>query len=183
MFENEALTWIPLESSDRGNVLNPKLICGRVPCILLVEDNADMREYVRRLLREDGYEVETAEDGQAALEISAKKHYDLILSDVMMPKLDGIQLLQAIRRDPHRKTTPVILLSARAGEEFRIQGLSAGADDYLAKPFSARELLSRVSAHIDSHLRRHESEERLNLALEIGRMGTWDVDLGTNLMF
>ncbi len=183
MFENEALAWLPLDSSDRGNALNPKLICGRVPCILLVEDNADMREYVRRLLREDGYEVETAEDGQAALELSAKKHYNLILSDVMMPKLDGIQLLQAIRRDPYRKTTPVILLSARAGEEFRIQGLSAGADDYLAKPFSARELLSRVSAHIDSHLRRHESEERLNLALEIGRMGTWDVDLGTNLMF
>jgi PAS domain S-box-containing protein len=182
MFENEALAWLPLESSGNRSV-NAKLMFGRVPSVLLVEDNADMREYVRRLLQEDGYDVHVAEDGEAALALTAKNSYDLILSDVMMPKVDGIELLQAIRKDSRLKTTPVVLLSARAGEEFRIQGLSAGADDYLTKPFSARELLSRVSAHIDSHLRRRESEERLKLAMELGGMGTWDVDLNTNAMF
>lgn len=183
MFENEALAWLPLEIEDKRGVLNAKSMFGRTPSILLVEDNNDMREYVRRLLQEDGYEVHVAEDGQAALELTARHSYDLILSDVMMPKVDGIELLQAIRKDPRLKTTPVVLLSARAGEEFRIQGLGAGADDYLTKPFSARELLSRVSAHIDSHLRGRESEERLNLALELGNMGTWDIDLNTNAMF
>jgi PAS domain S-box-containing protein len=183
MFENEALAWLPLEVEDKREVLNAKVMFGRTPCILLVEDNGDMREYVRRLLQEDGYEVHVAEDGEAALALTARHAYDLILSDVMMPKVDGIQLLQAIRKDPRLKTTPMVLLSARAGEEFRIQGLGAGADDYLAKPFSARELLLRVSALIDSHLRRRESEERLNLALELGSMGTWDLDLRTNAMF
>ena len=184
MFENEALGWLPPESSSSSNaVVNPKRIFGRVPSVLLAEDNADMRDYVRRLLLEDGYQVDTAENGQAALALAERKKYDLLLSDVMMPKLDGIQLLQAVRNDPNLKTTPVILLSARAGEEFRIQGLNAGAEDYLAKPFSARDLLSRVSAQIDSHLRRRESEERLNLALELGKMGTWDIDLYTNVTY
>jgi PAS domain S-box-containing protein len=187
MFQNETLAWIPIESEQplqpaNATQANAKRIFGRVPSILLVEDNADMRDYVRRLLQEGGYEVETAGDGQQALILTAKRSYDLILSDVMMPRMDGIQLLREIRKDLNLKTTPVILLSARAGEEFRIQGLNAGADDYLSKPFTARELFSRVSAHIDSHIRRHESEERLNLALELGRMGTWDMDLGTNHM-
>jgi PAS domain S-box-containing protein len=168
---------------EQTRLLNAKSIFGYTPSILLVEDNNDMREYVCRLLQEDGYDVHVAEDGQAALELTARHSYDLILSDVMMPNVDGIQLLQAIRKDSHLKTTPVILLSARAGEEFRIQGLGAGADDYLTKPFSARELLSHVSAHIDSHLRQRESEERLNLALELGNMGTWDIDLRANAMF
>ena len=183
MFENEALAWLPSETSKSSSPVNAKLIFGRVPCILLAEDNADMREYVRRLLQEDGYEVHTAKDGQEALSLTARNTYDLILSDVMMPSMDGMQLLQAIRRDPNLKTVPVVLLSARAGEEFRVQGMSAGADDYLTKPYSGRELLSRVSAHIDSNLRRRESEERLNLALELGQMGTWDMDLATEAMY
>jgi len=187
MFEKEALAWI---TPDRDHVAaesvhsaNAKRMFGRIPAILLVEDNADMRDYVRRLLQQDGYEVELAADGQEALERARQQTYDLVLSDVMMPKLDGIQLLRAIRTDAKLKTTPVMLVSARAGEEFRVQGLNAGADDYLAKPFSARELLSRVAAQIDSHLRRRESEERLNLALELGRMGTWDVDMENHAMF
>ncbi|HTZ46450.1 MAG TPA: response regulator [Verrucomicrobiae bacterium] len=187
MFENEALGWLAPETErDTPSVapenLKAKPVFGRVPRVLLVEDNADMRDYVRRLLLEAGYEIDTAEHGQSALALIAKKAYDLVLSDVMMPKVDGIQLLEAIRKDPNLKTTPVMLLSARAGEEFRIQGLQAGADDYLAKPFTARDLLSRVASHIESHIRRHESEERLNLALELGRMGTWDMDVETQAM-
>jgi PAS domain S-box-containing protein len=187
MFENEALGWLPLDARhDRAATVvapNPRQIFGRIPSILLAEDNPDMRDYLRRLLLADGYQVETAGDGEEALALANRRSYDLILSDVMMPKVDGIQFLRAVRKDPNLKTTPLVLLSARAGEEFRIQGLNAGADDYLTKPFSARELLSRVSAHIDSHVRRQEAEDRLNLALELGNMGTWDLDLSTKNIF
>jgi PAS domain S-box-containing protein len=118
------------------------------PRILLADDNADMREYVQRLLR-DRYDVVAVADGQAALETAHQHPPDLILSDVMMPKLDGFALLQALRSDPALKLTPVILLSARAGEESRIDGLDAGADDYLIKPFSARELLARIKSRLE----------------------------------
>ena len=187
MFENEALAWLPLDASHHlpasVTALHTRRIFGRTPTILLAEDNPDMRDYLRRLLLADGYHVDTASDGQEALALANRRSFDLILSDVMMPKLDGIQFLQAVRKNPNLKTTPLLLLSARAGEEFRIQGLNAGADDYLTKPFSARELLTRVSAHIDSHVRRQEAEERLNLALELGNMGTWDIDFSAKNMF
>jgi PleD family two-component response regulator len=93
-FRNEALAWIPLEAEQapaptQTTEVNTKLILGRVPSILLVEDNADMRAYVRCLLQEGGYAVETASDGQQALLLTAKGGYDLILSDVMMPRMDG----------------------------------------------------------------------------------------------
>jgi PAS domain S-box-containing protein len=185
IFENEALGWLPFDENHPDSAAtivtaNAKRIFGRVPCILLAEDNADMRDYLRRLLLADGYQVDTASDGEEALALANKRTYDLILSDVMIPKLDGVHFLRAVRNNPNLKTTPLVLLSARAGEEFRILGMNAGADDYLTKPFSARELLSRVSAHIDSHVRRRETEERLNLALELGKIGTWDLDLVTN---
>jgi PAS domain S-box-containing protein len=188
MFENEALTWFPLDANYQDilatvSTANAKRIFGRTPCILLAEDNADMRVYLRRLLSADGYQIDTAANGEEALSLASKRSYDLILSDVMMPKLDGIQLLRAIRQDPNLQTTPLVLVSARAGEEFRIQGMNAGADDYLTKPFTARELLSRISAQIDLHARRSEAEERLNLALELGKIGTWDIDLSTRNMF
>ncbi|HEX3529427.1 MAG TPA: response regulator, partial [Thermoanaerobaculia bacterium] len=128
--------------------------------ILLADDNADMREYVTRLLREQ-WDVETAADGAAALARAKHAPPDLILSDVMMPGLDGYELLQALRAEPATQAIPVIFLSARAGEESRLEGLSAGADDYLVKPFSARELLARVEIHLKvSRLRREEREAR-----------------------
>jgi PAS domain S-box-containing protein len=182
MFENEALAWIAPEAAT-AEAANARMAYGRAPQILLVEDNADMREYVRRLLHEYGYEVHATEGAETAIALTLRNSYDLILSDAMMPKMDGIQLLQEVRKNPRFKATPFLILSARAGEEFRVQGLGAGADDYLTKPFSARELLSRVSAHIDSNARRRESEERLSLALDVGKIGTWDVDLMSNVMF
>jgi signal transduction histidine kinase len=115
--------------------------------ILLADDNADMRDYVTRLLS-DRYAVEAVADGVTALERARAEPPDLILSDVMMPGLDGFQLLQALRAGERTRGIPVIFLSARAGEESRIDGLSAGADDYLVKPFSARELLARVGTHL-----------------------------------
>jgi signal transduction histidine kinase len=116
--------------------------------ILLADDNADMREYVRRLLA-DEYEVETVPDGQSALEAARERVPDLIVSDVMMPRMDGIELLHALRNDDRLKTVPIVLLSARAGEEAKASGIEEGADDYLVKPFAARELLARVRTQIE----------------------------------
>jgi len=115
--------------------------------VLLADDNADMRDYVRKLLVAH-HEVEAVADGEAALAAARERRPDLVLTDVMTPKLDGLGLLRTLRADPRLKTVPVILLSARAGEEARVEGLEAGADDYLIKPFSARELLARVGAHV-----------------------------------
>ncbi len=115
--------------------------------ILFADDNADMREYVTRLLRER-WAVETVADGAAALESIKRAPPDLVLSDVMMPGKSGFELLQAIRGDASLRGIPVIILSARAGTEEAARGLSAGANDYIAKPFSARDLLVRVASNL-----------------------------------
>jgi PAS domain S-box-containing protein len=113
--------------------------------ILLADDNADMRAYVERLLGRR-WRVEAVADGGAALASARASKPALVISDVMMPGMSGVELLAALRSDPRTRGIPVILLSARAGEEARIEGLAAGADDYLVKPFGARELLARVDA-------------------------------------
>lgn len=127
--------------------------------VLLVDDNADMRDYVRRLLSQQ-YDVEAVRDGLAALAAIRQRRPDLVLTDVMMPELDGFELLRSLRTDPHTQELPIILLSARAGEESRIEGLAAGADDYLIKPFSARELLARVEATLKMAQLRQEAAQR-----------------------
>ncbi|HEY9622726.1 MAG TPA: ATP-binding protein [Crinalium sp.] len=127
--------------------------------ILLVEDNADMRDYVKRLLSQH-YEVTAVADGVAALASIREQVPDLVLTDVMMPNLDGFGLLKALRADPQTREVPIILLSARAGEEARVEGLEAGADDYLIKPFSARELLARVEATLKLSQLRQEATRR-----------------------
>ncbi|HXV82375.1 MAG TPA: ATP-binding protein, partial [Candidatus Binatia bacterium] len=116
--------------------------------ILVADDNADMREYARRLLLQQGYDVIAVPDGEAALAVAREQKPDLVVADVMMPRLDGFGLLRALRNDPTTSTLPIILLSARAGEESRVEGFERGADDYLVKPFSARELLARVGAQL-----------------------------------
>ena len=131
--------------------------------ILLADDNADMRDYVRRLLEQSGYEVETVADGFAALGAARARRPDLVLTDVMMPGLDGFGLLRELHADAKLGSVPIILLSARAGEEARIEGMHAGADDYLIKPFSARELLARVESHLNMARFRHEAAEALRL--------------------
>jgi len=131
--------------------------------IILADDNADMRSYVSRLLMEQGYEVTALPDGEAALAVVREHRPALVLSDIMMPRLDGIGLLRALREDQQTSTIPVILLSARAGEEARVDGLKHGADDYLVKPFSAREFLARVGACLEIARLRNEAETQLRL--------------------
>ncbi len=134
--------------------------------ILLADDNADMRDYVRRLL-EVRYRVETASNGEDALARIEANPPDLVLSGVIMPRLDGFGLLKAIRARPRLASLPVILLSARAGEDSRVEGWNVGADDYLVKPFSARELISRVATNLQlARLRRRADDAvRASVAL------------------
>jgi signal transduction histidine kinase/CheY-like chemotaxis protein len=132
--------------------------------IVLADDNADMRNYLRRLLGER-YAVEAFGTGTAALAAIERQVPDLVLSDVMMPELDGFGLLKALRAEERTRALPVILLSARAGEEATVEGMQAGADDYLVKPFSAWEVLSRVAGRLEIARTRAEAERRLDEAL------------------
>ena len=167
-YVQEALRWLPEDSSELRPALRlkkPEAGSSSPARILLADDNADMREYVRRLLDRD-YEVVTVDDGAAALRAAREQPFDLVLSDVMMPHLDGFELLAGLRSDESTKTLPVILLSARAGEEAKLEGLAAGADDYLVKPFSARELLARVETHLRLQRVRREAQQALRASEE-----------------
>jgi PAS domain S-box-containing protein len=128
------------------------------PYILLADDNSDMRRYIRRLLVQSNYEVQTVGNGQEALRSTRLRTPDLVLTDAMMPGLDGFSLLRELRADEATRMVPVIILSARAGEEARVEGMEAGADDYLIKPFSGRELLARVGAHVEIARIRRDTE-------------------------
>lgn len=129
----------------------------------VVEDNADMRAFVAGVLSAY-FRVLEAPDGQVGLELARRHHPDLILTDVMMPNLDGFGLLACLRADPQTATIPVVMLSARAGEEAAVGGLKAGADDYLAKPFSTVELLARVRSNLEmAGFRNREADFRRSL--------------------
>ena len=111
--------------------------------VLVVEDEARVRKLAARFLNELGYEVLTAADGYDALEVAGRENPDLVLLDLMLPGVDGLELCRTLR---NRSKVPVIMLTARGDEMDRILGLEMGADDYLPKPFSARELLARIKA-------------------------------------
>jgi signal transduction histidine kinase len=160
-FVQEALRWAP-DAPSVPEAAQPAPAGRGAGRVLLADDNADMREYVARLLR-GRFAVETVTDGRAALERAQSSPPDLILADIMMPGLDGYQLLHALRASEATRGIPVIFLSARAGDEARIEGLSAGADDYLVKPFSARELLARVGTHLEISRTRREIEAARSL--------------------
>ena len=173
-FIEEALRWLPQgDAMERPLEAATALPVSRAPSngkrILLADDNADMRDYVSRLLEGQGYIVEAVADGEAAFEAAIRYPPDLILTDVMMPRLNGIQLLNRVREQAELAGTPVVMLSARAGEEAKIEALEAVADDYLAKPFAARELLARVRSNIEMTAIRRRSEaelEAINRTLE-----------------
>jgi PAS domain S-box-containing protein len=198
-FVAEALRWLPQETDVPSSVQHavqleksreePQEIWykpdGQVVRVLIADDNADMRNYVYRLLAPH-CEVELATDGEAALVAARRQAPDLILSDIMMPRMNGMQLLEHLRKDANLKTTPLILLSARAGDEARVEGLQAGADDYLVKPFNNRELLARVKANLNLELHRAreaaeeaqaESEERFKTLFCQAAAGIAECDL------
>ncbi|MGI5240928.1 chemotaxis protein CheB [Dactylosporangium sp. CA-139066] len=128
--------------------------------VLVVEDNADMRDYLGRLLGE-AWTVTAAPDGEQALRLARAAPFDIVVADVMMPAPDGFALLSAIRGDEALAHVPVVLVTARAGEESAIEGLLAGADDYIVKPFSARELVARVGAQLElARLRRRTARRQ-----------------------
>jgi PAS domain S-box-containing protein len=158
----ENLLKVPLNKEDLGGSLGAEADSTSSARVLIVDDNADMREYLTRILSEH-VQVEAVADGVTALAAAQARVPDLILSDVMMPGLDGFELLEALRADPRTKEVPIILLSARAGEEAIVEGLEAGADDYLIKPFSAQELVSRVTAYLQMAQLRGEAlqQERI----------------------
>ncbi len=147
---------LPVFAADSVQAPHVQTTTGR---ILLADDNADMRTYIRRLLGES-YKVQAVSNGAEALAAIRSNPPDLVLTDVMMPGLDGLELLRELRADASTSTIPVILLSARAGEDARIEGLQAGADDYIVKPFTARELLARVGAHLALGRLRRDAAER-----------------------
>ena len=174
VYVHEALRWLPekeqpshvprIFASDSVQAPHVQTATGR---ILLADDNADMRGYVRRLLG-NYYDVQAVPNGEEAIAAARQQPPDLVLTDVMMPGIDGFGLLRELRATESTSSIPVILLSARAGEDARIEGIQAGADDYIVKPFTARELLARVAAHLAlSRLRRHAAENERALRAEL----------------
>lgn len=195
-YVEEALRWLPDSSPDvlgkSNSAAEPKApgSSGMARAerakarILLADDNADMREYVQRLLIQQGYEVTAVADGEAALLAARARPPNLVLSDVMLPNLDGIELVKALRGDRDLKVIPVVLLSARAGEEARVQGLKHGADDYLIKPFSHRDLLARLESHLElAQVRQTAADserrerERIEFLTDAAQIGVWFCDL------
>lgn len=185
----QTLSWLPDDARPRSELPEPSGLetSDREPraTVLVVDDNADMRSYITDLLRPE-YDVVVAADGLDALAVMAGETPDLVLTDVMMPRVDGFELLRRMQDDPVLTTIPVIMLSARAGEEGTLEGLEAGANDYLAKPFSGRELLARVRVNLelDREQRVRQalelSEELLDQAQRLARIGSWEVDLAAD---
>jgi signal transduction histidine kinase/DNA-binding response OmpR family regulator len=159
--EVDARLWVAeAEHWGAGPALAEPVTTGHRGRILLVDDNADLRDHVARLLRPQ-WDVTTAVDGRDALELARQQHFDLVLTDVMLPRLDGFGLIAALRADDRTRDVPIVVLSARAGEEASIEGLTAGADDYLVKPFSSRDLIARVRANLDLGQARRQTIARL----------------------
>jgi two-component system copper resistance phosphate regulon response regulator CusR len=138
--------------------------------LLLVEDEADLRNITAKRLKSEGHSVDACENGEDALVYAAATDYDIIILDIMLPKVDGLTVLKRLRAQG--KTTPVVLLTAKDSVEDRVNGLDSGADDYLVKPYSYQELLARVRA-----LMRRQPMNLLSNVLEVADLS---MDLNTH---
>lgn len=199
-YVDEALSWCHAEGSAnvegrRRDIVyeamesEPRDADADKPFVLVADDNAGMRQYIVSLLS-PLYNVKVALDGLEALEMMEERIPSLLVTDIMMPRLDGFGLLSRVRANPRLSNVSVILLSARAGEEAKVEGLRAGADDYIVKPFSANELLVRVKAHLSVGIQRAEmerlvsertaalsaSEERYRWLAELSPVGMAQID-------
>ncbi|MEP6918897.1 MAG: ATP-binding protein, partial [Acidobacteriota bacterium] len=166
-FVEEASRWLPSET--HGAVTGLADVAEASPAragarVLIADDNADMRDYLRRLLG-TRWQVTVCSNGREALAALAGDLPDLLVTDVMMPEIDGFGLLAAVRGNERTRELPVVMLSARAGEDSRVEGLEAGADDYVVKPFSARELVARVETQLlRAEMRAIEQANRQRMA-------------------
>jgi two-component system alkaline phosphatase synthesis response regulator PhoP len=114
--------------------------------IFIIEDEKDIRDLLELYLKREGYGVQSAQDGEAGLQRIAKERFDLILLDLMLPQMDGLEVCRVLKSQPQTADLPLIMLTAKAEESDRIVGLELGADDYITKPFSPREVVARVKA-------------------------------------
>ncbi|MDD7937080.1 SpoIIE family protein phosphatase [Actinomycetospora lutea] len=176
-FVAEAMRWLP-DPDDAGRAVpddpdvRPEVVRGR---ILVADDNADMRSYLHRLLAPH-HDVRLVADGEEALAAALADPPELVVSDVMMPRRDGLALLAALRADERTARVPVLLLSARAGQEAAVEGLAAQADDYLVKPFTASELRARVDAHLQLGRARRRAELRFTAMADLAPAMIWVAD-------
>jgi len=131
--------------------------------ILIVEDEEHIQELIRFNLQNNGYEPLTASDGLRGLELARETVPDLILLDLMLPKMDGLDVCRAIKADPATASVPIIMLTARSTETDKVLGLELGADDYLTKPFSIRELMARIKAVLRRGAKDHDHGEPVKL--------------------
>ncbi len=132
--------------------------------ILIVEDEKDIVKMLEYNLKKEGYTTLSARNGEAAIELANKEHPNLVLLDLMLPGLDGLEVCKALKGDPKTAAIPVIMLTAKSQESDKVVGLELGADDYVTKPFSPRELIARIKAV----LRRVKDKGKLPDALKIG---------------
>jgi len=159
---------IQFKSDDRQPVKFPM----NKATILIIDDEKDVIEMVRYNLDKEGYDVISATDGTSGLEIAQRHKLDLILLDLMMPGIDGLEVCRRLRADTRTSRVPVIMLTAKATESDRIVGLEMGADDYVTKPFSPRELVARVKALLRRTTTQSEPQQVVRhgeLAIDVAR--------------
>ena len=135
--------------------------------VLVVEDEKDIQDLLQLYLKREGYDVQAARDGEAGLRLASREPFDLILLDLMLPDMDGLEICRTLRSRPKTSQIPIIMITAKAEESDRVVGLEIGADDYITKPFSPREVLARVKAIF----RRLEKPQPKEVRREYGGIG------------
>ena len=197
-YVNEASQWVVDNNFESSSIAEtPETTHVSIPIggvvslhsrILLAEDNADMRQYIKSLLEREKFcrEVIAVGNGEAALQIARTKMPDIVITDLMMPKLDGFSLLKALRENVLTQSIPIVILSALTKEDDRIKGLQAGADDYIMKPFSAKELVTRIESHLKiTQIRKaaYIREKELTIVANSARKNLEDVMKNINIGF
>ena len=146
--------------------------------ILVVDDEPDIVDLVSYNLKKDGFRVATASDGEEALNKIRKDKFDLVVLDLMLPGIQGVELCRIIRNDPKTADTPLIMLTAKGEEVDRVIGLESGADDYMTKPFSARELIARINAVLRRTAEKASTEKTIRIGALLINRETYGVTKG-----
>jgi two-component system alkaline phosphatase synthesis response regulator PhoP len=131
--------------------------------ILVVDDEKDLLDLIEYNLKKEGFDVLKAENGEEGIAVAKEKNPDLVLLDIMMPKMDGMQAVEEMRKDNQLKNIPIIFLTARSDEKTEVEGLNKGGDDYITKPISTTKLISRIKAVLRRFDEKEESVNRLEV--------------------